>query len=295
MRKQFISSAFAIAVVLFTGCANHLKDITKEFPENSRSVLGKQYILTPEKEIPDTASFKVTLSQVEKIRVTVYQVRKYSSLYTPYQGWRESYEILAGICLFPVAIVSNVLSVFTFSMFPFSWSAAVTKYSFDGMNPCMNFESSSRMEEVPVKVERSQVDSYEETKQKLLGGEWMIVKTGDDVYARIKTDQTGQAEIILLSTDLEQTKALDSRYLNIYLEKNNVSLKKISISRRFLSRLSSARKHMMKYYSAPSGAELASCIKSLENLSFETLALQLEEKELRKHPDFKESFEKNIK
>ena len=123
----------------------------------------------------------------------------------------------------------------------------------------------------------------------------MIVKTGSDVYARIKTDQTGQAEIILLSTDLEQSKMLDSRYLNIYLEKDNVFLKRISISRRFLSRLSSARKHMMKYYSAHSGAELASCIKSLEDLSFETLALQLEEKELRKHPEFKNSFEKNFK
>jgi len=83
--------------------------------------------------------------------------------------------------------------------------------------------------------------------------------------------------------------------IKIPYAKDNVFLKRISISRRFLSRLSSARKHMMKYYSAPSGAELASCIKSLEDLSFETLALQLEEKELRKHPEFKNSFEKNFK
>lgn len=294
MKKQLASAAL-IAAVFLAGCANHLEDITKEIPENSRTVLGNQYILTPEKEIPDTASFKVSLTQVENIRVTVYQVRKYSALYTPYQGWRESYEVLSGLCLFPVAVVSNIFSVFTFGMFPFSWSAAVTKYSFDGMNPCMNFESSTRVEEVPVKVERTQVDSYTETKQKVLGNEWLIVKTGKDAYVRVKTDQTGQAEIVLLSTDLEQSKPLDSRYLNIYLERNNVLLKTIPISRKFLFRLSDARKFMMKYYSAPSGAELASCIKALENLSFETLALQLEEKELRKHPAFRESFEKSIR
>lgn len=294
MRKQMMSAA-AVAAIFLAGCANHLEDVTKEFPENSRTVLENKYILTPDKEIPDTASFKVSLAQVENIRVTVYQVRKYSSLYTPYEGWRESYEILAGIGLFPVAVVSNVLSVFTFSMFPFSWSAAVTKYSFDGMNPCMNFESSTRVEEVPVKVERTQVDSYTETKRKILGGEWLIVKIGDEAFARIKTDSTGQAEIVLLSTDLEQTKPLNSRYLNIYLENKNVFLKRIPISRRFMSRLSSARRQMMKYYSAPSGAELAACIKNLEKLSFETLALQLEEKELRKHPDFRSSFENSVK
>lgn len=293
IKKTLMPAAAALSLIL-SGCANHLEDITKEVPENTRSVLGKQYIVTSDKEIPDSASFRIALEEAENVKVTVYQVRKYSALYTPYEGWRESYEILTGICLLPVAVVSNVLSVFTFSMFPFSWSAEVTKYSFDGMNPCMNFESQSRAEEIPMKVERTLVDSYTETKRKPLADEWLIIRTDNDAFWRVKTDSLGQAEIHLLTLDLDATVPVTSRHLDIYLEKNNALCKSIPLSRRLLTRLSSARKALMKYYAHPDGSALADCVREMENLSFEKLALQLEEDELKKHPDFRAAFEQAV-
>ena len=296
MNRNILSAGTAACLSLFfAGCANHLEDITKETPENSRTVLGNQYILTTDKEIPDSSSFKVTLEQLENMKVEVYQVRKNSSLYTPYEGWRESYEVLAGLGLLPVALMSNVVSVFSFGMFPFEWSGEVTKYAFDGMNPCMNFESRSRVEEIPAKVERTLVDSYTESKRNPLVNEWLVVRSGSDTFWRVCTDQLGQAEIILLSIDLDKSKSIDARHLDFYLEKNNVKCKSIPMSRRLLTRLATARKAMMKYYSAPSGTELASCVRKLEELSFEKLALQLEESELQKHPDFRSSFERAIR
>lgn len=292
--KRIRMIAAACLSVLLTGCANHLEDITKEVPENTRTVLGKQYIVTSDKEIPDSASFKIALEEAENVKVTVYQVRKYSSLYTPYEGWRESYEVLSGICLLPVAVVSNVFSVFTFGMFPFRWSAEVTKYSFDGMNPCMNFESRSRVEEIPVKVERTLVDTYTETKRRPLSNEWLVIRTDNDVFWRVKTDPLGQAEIHLLTLDLDTVAPVTSRHLDIYLEKNNTLCKSIPLSRRFLSRLSAARKALMKYYAKPDGVSLAGCVREMEELSFEKLALQLEETELKKHPGFRSTFEQAV-
>ena len=295
MKKRFSSSAATAAAMLFAGCANHIEDITKEIPENSRTVLERQYVVKTDKDIPDSASFKVTVEEVENVNVTVYQVRRDSSIYTPYEGWRESYEVLSGLCLFPVAVVSNVFSVLTFGMFPFEWSAAVTKYSFDGMNPCMNFESHSRVEEIPAKVERTQVDSYTESKQKPLANEWLVIRPGKDSYWRVRTNQLGQAEIVLLSIDPDRSKNITSRYLDIYLEKNNVKCRTIPMSRRLLGRLANARRAMLKYHSSPSGAGLAACVKELESLSFEDLAFQLEESELRKHPDFRGDFDRAVK
>ena len=295
MMKSLFAAGSAAALLLLAGCANHLEDVTKETPENSRTILGTQYVLTMDKEIPDGASFKVTLEQVENIKVEVNQVRKVSARYTPYEGWRESYEFLAGLGLFPVAIVSNVVSVFSFGMFPFSWSAEVTKLSFDGMNPCMNFESEERVEEIPQKVERTRVDSYTETKRLPLGNETLIVKPDSDTSWKVRTNQFGQAEIVLLSIDPEKSASLDSRHLDIYLESKNVKCKSIPMSRRLLSRLSQARQAMLKYYAAPSGAALAGCIKKLEELSFENLAFQLEETELKKHPDFRAGFDQAVK
>lgn len=289
-----VTTAAAVAL-LVAGCANHIEDVVRETPENTRNVIENQYVLTSDREIPDSSPFRITLEQVEKVKVTVHQVRKQSSLYTPYSGWRESYEFLTGLCLFPVAIVSNVFSAVTFGMFPFRWSAEVTKYSIDGMNPCMNFESRSRMEEIPTKVERSLVDSFTETKRKPLSNEWLIVKFGSDSYRRICTDRVGQAEIELLSIDLEKTKPITSRYLDVTLEKNKVKCKSIPMTHKLLRRISNARKTMIKYYSSPDGTKLADCVNRLEELSFDGLALQLEEAELKKHPNFRPSFEDAVK
>ena len=151
------------------------------------------------------------------------------------------------------------------------------------------------MEEIPTKVERSLVDSYTETRRKPLSNEWLIVKFGSNSYRRVCTDKVGQAEIELLSIDLEKTKPIASRYLDVTLEKNNVKCKSIPITHKLLRRISNARKAMMKYYSSPDGAKLADCVNRLEELSFEGLALQLEEAELKKHPDFHSAFEDAVK
>ena len=252
--------------------------------------MSRQYILTTAKNTPDSSTFKVTLEQIENIRVTTYQVRKVSTICTPYEGWRESYEFLAGLGLFPIAVFSNVFSVFTFGIFPFSWSSELTKYAFDGMNPFMNFESYSRTQEIPLNVERTQIDSYTENKRNPLKNEMLVIRAGDDVW-RVKTNQRGEADIVLLSADPETSQRIDSRYLDIYLEKDNKKYKTVPISRRFLSRLTQANETILRYRAAPSARGLAECVKKLESLSFEDVALQLEERELKAHPDFRREFE----
>ncbi len=289
--RLLTASGTATAILLFfAGCANHLEDITKEIPENTRQVVSRQYILTTAKNTPDSSTFKVTLEQIENIRVTTYQVRKVSTICTPYEGWRESYEFLAGLGLFPIAVFSNVFSVFTFGIFPFSWSSELTKYAFDGMNPFMNFESYSRTQEIPLNVERTQIDSYTENKRNPLKNEMLVIRAGDDVW-RVKTNQRGEADIVLLSADPETSQRIDSRYLDIYLEKDNKKYKTVPISRRFLSRLTQANETILRYRAAPSAKGLAECVKKLESLSFEDVALQLEERELKAHPDFRREFE----
>lgn len=290
--RHLTTSGMAIAVlVLFSGCANHLEDITKETPENTRQVLESQYVLTTEENTPTSSTFKVTLELIENIQITTYQVRKISAIYTPYEGWRESYEFLAGLGLFPVAVASNVVSVFTFGMFPFSWSSELTKYAFDGMNPFMNFETRNRTQEIPLNVERTQVDSFTENKRTPQKDETLIIRAGDDVW-RVKTNQRGEADIVLLSADPEAFKRIDSRYLDIYLEKDNQKYKTVPISRRFFSRLTQANEAIMRYRTTPSALGLAECVKQLEELSFEDIALQLEERELKEHPDFRVEFER---
>ena len=40
MKKSLFFVGSAAAFLLLAGCANHIEDVTKETPENTRSVLG---------------------------------------------------------------------------------------------------------------------------------------------------------------------------------------------------------------------------------------------------------------
>ena len=79
--------------------------------------------------------------------------------------------------------------------------------------------------------------------------------------------------------------------VDIYLEKDNQKYKTVPVSRRFLSRLTQAHETILRYRAAPNARGLAECVKKLESLSFEDIALQLEERELKAHPDFRREFE----
>ncbi len=61
--KYGIVSTFAAALLL-AGCANHHEDITKEIPENTRNVLESQYVITMDKEIPDSSSFRIRVDEM---------------------------------------------------------------------------------------------------------------------------------------------------------------------------------------------------------------------------------------
>ena len=74
-------------------------------------------------------------------------------------------------------------------------------------------------------------------------------------------------------------------------KKDNQKYKTVPISRRLLSRLTQAHETILRYRTAPSAVGLAECVKNLESLSFEDVALQLEERELKAHPDFRREFE----
>ena len=116
----------------------------------------------------------------------------------------------------------------------------------------------------------------------------------DDVPGSNLEERVKRADIVLLSADPENFQRIDSRYLDIYLEKENQKCQTIPISRRFLSRLAQAHETILRYRAAPSAKGLAECVKKLESLSFEDVALQLEERELKAHPDFRREFEQEF-
>ncbi len=277
-------------LLLSAGCQNHIRNIETQTPENLREVSNSEYLVTMDKETPDGPSFQVSVEKSEMVKISVYQVRNVAEVSTPYQGWREMYEIPSGIGLFPVSLMSHILVVFSFGMFPYSNAETVTKLAFDGMNPFMNFESEERSVTTPVSIDRKLVDTYTEQRKIPVAHAAVTLKSGDRAWP-LRTNALGQVTVALLSPELSEVKLLDSRRLQLYLTEGSVLLKDIPLSRRYISRLNEGRMALLKYYDAPSGEALAECVKKLEELNFEKVSLQLEEEQLRKNRDFKIEFD----
>lgn len=285
MKVSMRYNALAIAcclLVLSAGCANHIRDIDETTNEIQREVANSQYSIKLSEDPPNSSMFGVVVEKTEKMNVKNYQVNKKSELCTPYQGWRKTYEMPAGLCLLPVSLMTHVMFVFTFGMLPYSVPSAVNTLAFDGMNPFMNFESESRAETIPLSVDRKMIDEHMETVTQPVAKEKVSVKSGERTFPFV-TDEYGKFNVYLISPDNSKSVFSASRELQIFVDAVPNQMKDVAISRELQSKLVKGRALMAEYASAPTGKNLAKCVMGLEKLNFKKLAYEVEKAELEKH------------
>ncbi|MBR2364848.1 MAG: hypothetical protein IKA79_06570 [Lentisphaeria bacterium] len=224
--------------------------------------------------------FKLTGSKESEVKV--YEIRNTISRYTPYQGWRELYEVPMGLVLLPVAICSHVLNIVTIGIFPYSWCRSLDAYGLAALNPFLNNESESRFEEEPFRSHRDLVDTKNESISYILHHTDVMFKIGDKSKHKL-TDDTG-----VVSFDLIDIKGMglsldnDDREFKVYVGSSAVPSYTWVIPRALQSRLMRVRAQIKAYEKNPTPANLYKAVTKLEELQFSKLSYQLEKTELKK-------------
>jgi len=272
----------ALALMMGAGCSNHIRDIEATTNETQRDVTLSQFQIELSEDPPNDSVFVATAKKNEIYKVKNFQTHTVSELCTPYQGWRKSYEVPAGLGMLPVSLLAHIGFVFTFGMLPYSVPQAANSLAFDGMNPFMNFESESRAETVPVSVKRKMIDEYSESKTLPLANAKITVKSGDRSWF-FTSDNIGKFEVCLVAPDINKSVFADSREIQFFVPGNAAPVKETAISRTLAGRLIKARALIADYNSAPSGKTLAKTIAALEKLNFNKLSFAMEKEELAKH------------
>ncbi len=278
------------------GCKNHLEYVEDIKTEYRKTELDPLYTVQTASTTPTESVVAFKVEKHQQIANEVIQIKTVTELYTPYQGWRELYEVPTGIVLFPVAIVSHVFCACTFAMFPFRYAVGLTNFSFACMNPALNAEMRSRAESALVEVVESKVGTTTESNTVPAVRQPVTLRSSVNTW-EVLTDDKGEAEFQFLGLN-EGSKMLTDgdREIGVYVGKSTEPQLKLIISRDLLRRLEKGHECIVAYRRAPGGKELADCIAKLEELKFVKLAYQLEKSEVETHkdnPEFLAAFKSN--
>lgn len=282
MVKSITAIAMVVLAGILTGCANFIRNYEETEDRVVRQTIGTKYDVRFTPEPPVAPEFPVTAVRVEKQQVQKYQVFVHGEVVTPYRGWRKSYEIPCGLLLIPASLGSHVLSVFTFGVYPFSFSGAVNDLAFTGLNPFLNWESDTRTEKRVLTSQDKLIDEFQEDKSTPLPDVAVSVVSGD-VTKNYITDKFGVFQLSLVSLNPQDAVFNTAREFDFRVADDPQTTRKLMITREFAGKLLRARVIIVEYEMAPSGGKLVQSVKKLEELKFNDLAYALEKRELAKY------------
>ncbi|MBD8680772.1 hypothetical protein [Pseudomonas sp. CFBP 13719] len=186
------------STLLVSGCANqmsqrneHEERIERKLLEHSVQIdLGKPEVLqTPQR--------RVRIREFKDFEVTAFETTRHYDRYTPYQPWREVYEIPLGAVAVVAGVGANVVNVATFGSLPDSVTKDWVSYGFAGLNPFMNVQSNGRAEQNLAGIDEVQTDRRVEHDSTPWSERPVQVGTGRKTYD-LETDANGVLRINLL-------------------------------------------------------------------------------------------------
>ncbi len=265
------------------GCANHIRSTETVSNEVEQKTLETKYnfILSPDP--PNDTSFSVSIEKLEHREVKSFEIKTVKSYSTPYSGWRELYEVPGGIGLLPVSLGAHLVFMLSIGMLPYEVPRTINNLAFTGLNPCLNWESESRVEEELLEANKKILTNYLENLRTPVAKTQILVQAGD-FSKNFITDEFGGFTVHFLSLSQDETFFPLSRKVSFSLASDpGKVLKDVFLTREFLSRLLRARARINAYNANPSGKRLMETVIELEKMKFDQLAYSLEESELKKH------------
>ena len=126
----------------FNGCANHLPQRSEHEARTERKLLDHSLrIELGEPQVLELPQRRIRVQEQKTFEVTDFEVTRRYDRYTPYQPWRELYEIPLGAVAVVAGVGANVLNVVLLGNLPEQATRGWISYGFAGMNPFMNVES----------------------------------------------------------------------------------------------------------------------------------------------------------
>jgi hypothetical protein len=186
--------------VLLSACANQLPQRSEHEERVERNLLNHSLqIDVGEPRVLELPQRRVRVQEQKTFEVTVFNVTRRYDRYTPYQAWRELYEVPLGALAIVGGVAANVLNVPLFGSLPDNMTKGWINYGVAGINPAMNVESNGRSQQSLASLEEQRQDARMEYSSLPWAERPVTVKAGAQSF-ELHTDQHGILRLNLLDS-----------------------------------------------------------------------------------------------
>ncbi|MER2299877.1 hypothetical protein ACX0KM_06165 [Pseudomonas promysalinigenes] len=204
-RSTFTLGGTALCgALLVSGCANQMSQRSDHEERVERKLLEHTLqIDVGEPKVMELPQRRVRIHEQKRFEVTDYEVTRRYDRYTPYQPWREIYEIPLGAVAVVAGIGANVVNVFALGNLPQSMTHDWLSYGVDGLNPFMNAPSNGRAQQNLAGISEVQKDKREEFTSIPWSERLVEVKAGKMTH-ELTTDKNGVLRLNLLDSPFSE-------------------------------------------------------------------------------------------
>lgn len=195
-----LGGATLCGALLVSGCANQMSQRSEHEERIERKLLDHSLqIDVGEPKVLELPQRRVRIHEQRSFEVTEFEVTRHYDRYTPYQAWRELYEIPLGAVAVVAGIGANVVNVFALGNLPDSVTRDWISYGAAGLNPFMNVQSHGRAQQNLAGIDEVQHDKRLEYSSLPWSERPVQVTAGKQTY-ELTTDRDGVLRLDLLDS-----------------------------------------------------------------------------------------------
>ncbi|PZW47524.1 hypothetical protein [Pseudomonas sp. URMO17WK12:I2] len=190
--------ATTCGALFLAGCANHLPQRSEHEERVERKLLSHSLqIDVGQPEVLELPQRRVRVQEQKVFEVTPFEVTRHYDRYTPYQPWRELYEVPLGAVAIVGGVGANVLNVVALGRIPDTATKDWISYGVAGVNPFINVESNGRSQQNLAGID----EKRQETRTDYSSLPWaerpVMIKAGAQTH-ELLTDRNGVLRLNLL-------------------------------------------------------------------------------------------------
>lgn len=299
-RSPFNLGCVIVCATLVSGCANQLSQRSEHEERIERKLLSHSVqIDLGEPKTLELPQRRVRINEKRTFEVTEFEVTRLYDRYTPYQPWREIYEIPLGAVAVVAGVGANVVNVFALGRLPDSVTKDWINYGVAGLNPFMNAPSHGRAQQNLAGINEVQRDKRIENSTLPWSERPVTVKAGSQTH-ELTTDRNGILRLSLLDSPFaEQDLSHVTRlYLSVEDDQDNThSNADLVVSRTLRGKLIEAHGLIYDDLEDDEVSQWVYRVKRLSELGLEEEASDLEQSLIemtRDDPQLQQEFLKSL-
>ncbi|MCU1716764.1 hypothetical protein [Pseudomonas sp. 5P_3.1_Bac2] len=266
--------------LLLSACANQLPQRSEHEERVERNLLSHSLqIDVGEPPVLELPQRRVRVHEQKTFEVTVFNVTRRYDRYTPYQAWRELYEVPLGALAIVGGVVANVLNVPLFGSLPDSVTKGWINYGVAGINPAMNVESNGRSQQSLASLEEHRQDARMEYSSLPWAERPVTVKAAAQSF-ELHTDQHGILRLNLLDSPFaeQDVSRINSLQLSVVDDQGSAQAQEtLLVSRTLRGKLREAHDLIYNDLEGDDVNQWVHRVKRLSELGLEEEASELEQ------------------